>query len=141
MKPRTRWLVLLLSTPILTYAVLGGYLGRTFAQEDAYRPLRIFEDVVTLIMSSYVEEVDIDEVMHGAMRGLSAGLDADSAYLTPAEVAALEQDAPAPEGAVGLSLTRQYYLRVVSARDGSPAAQAELRPGRLHPRDRRQVHP
>ena len=129
MKPRTRGLVLLLSTPILAYAVLGGYLGRTFAQEDGYRPLRIFEDVVTLIMGSYVEEVDIDEVMHGAMRGLSAGLDADSSYLTPAEVAALEQDAPAPEGDVGLSLTRQYYLRVVSARDASPAAQAGLRPG------------
>ena len=29
----------------------------------------------------------------------------------------------------GLELTRQYYLRVVAARDGSPAAKAGLRPG------------
>ena len=29
----------------------------------------------------------------------------------------------------GVELTRQYYLRVVAARDGSPAAKAGLRPG------------
>ncbi len=29
----------------------------------------------------------------------------------------------------GLELTRQYYLRVIAARDGSPAAKAGLRPG------------
>ena len=129
MTRRTRRLILLLSTPIVAFAVLGGYLGRTLAQEDSYRPLRIFEDVVTLITSSYVEDVDIDEVMSGAMRGLAAGLDADSAYLTPAEVTALEQGEAVPTGDVGLSITRQYYVRVVSALDGSPAAQAGLRPG------------
>lgn len=129
MQRRTRLLVFLLSTPIVAFTVLGGYLGHTVAQEDSYRPLRIFEDVVTLIMSSYVEEVDIDEVMSGAMRGLASGLDADSAYLTPAEVAAIESDERLPAGDTGLTLTRQYYLRVVSARDGSPAARAGLRPG------------
>ena len=35
----------------------------------------------------------------------------------------------AATGSTGLSLTRQYYLRVVAARDGSPAAQAGLHTG------------
>jgi carboxyl-terminal processing protease len=129
MRYRTRLLVLLLSAPILAFAVLGGYLGRTFAQEDSYRPLRIFEDVVSLILNSYVEDVDVDLVMAGAMRGLSGGLDADSAYLTPGDVAALESGDALPEGRTGVTLTRQFYLRVLSARDGSPAAEAGLRPG------------
>ena len=129
MKYRTRLLVLLLSAPILVFAVLGGYLGRTFAQEDSYRPLRIFEDVVSLILNSYVEDVDVDRVMAGAMRRLSGGLDADSAYLTPGDVAALESGDALPEGRTGVTLTRQFYLRVLSARDGSPAAEAGLRPG------------
>ena len=37
--------------------------------------------------------------------------------------------APLPAGDVGLDLTRQYYLRVIAARDGSPAAKAGLRTG------------
>ena len=40
-----------------------------------------------------------------------------------------EPDAPLPAGDVGIELTRQYYLRVIAARDGSPAAKAGLRTG------------
>ena len=48
-------------------------------KEGTYPHLRIFEDVVSLIVGNYVEEVDVDKVMSGAMRGLAEGLDADSA--------------------------------------------------------------
>ena len=34
-----------------------------------------------------------------------------------------------PGGDIGLEMTRQYYLRVISARDGSPAAKAGLQTG------------
>ena len=129
MSRRTRLLALWLSAPILAFVVLGGYVSRTSAQEDRYRPLRIFEDVVSLILNSYVEEVDIDRVMTGAMRGLAEGLDAESTFLTQDDVAALESGAPLPEGQTGITLTRQYYLRVLSARDESTAAVAGLRPG------------
>ena len=129
MTHRSRVLVLLISAPVLVFAVLGGYLGRTFAQEDAYRHLRIFEDTVSLILNNYVEQVEVDDVMRGALRGLSAGFDGEISYLTPDEVQTIEQDDPLPAGTTGLTLTRQYYLRVVAARDGSPAARAGLRPG------------
>jgi carboxyl-terminal processing protease len=69
--------------------------------------------------------------MSGAMRGLAEGLDPDSAYLTQAEVAALESTEALPSGETGIEVTRQYYLRVVSARDDSPASRAGLRPGDL----------
>ena len=63
------------------------------------------------------------------MRGLADGLDADSAWLAPAQVAQMEQGASLPAGETGLDLVRQYYLRVVSVRDASPAAVAGLRTG------------
>ena len=63
------------------------------------------------------------------MRGLADGLDPDSAYLTAKQVAALESRAALPDGEVGLELTRQYYLRVIAAREGSPAAAAGLQTG------------
>jgi len=129
MTSRTRLLVLAISTPIIAFAVIGGYLGQALAKDDTYQHLRVFEDVVSLVFNNYVEPVDVKKAMKGAMNGLADGLDADSAFLTPEMVKAYEANAPLGPADVGLELTRQYYLRVVSAREGSPAAKAGLRTG------------
>jgi carboxyl-terminal processing protease len=129
MSSRTRVLVMSISAPVIAFAIVGGFLGRVMAREDTYQHLKIFDDVVNLISSHYVEEADIDKVMKGAMHGLADGLDPDSAYLTPAQVKQVESGAPLAPGGVGLELTRQYYLRVIAARDNSPAAKAGLRTG------------
>ncbi len=130
MTTRTRFTVLLISTPMLAFVLLGGLRGRASAGgDDTFQHLRVFEDVVSLIVSNYVEEVKVDRVMDGAMRGLADGLDPDSAYLTPQQVKAVESGEPLPAGDVGVELTRQYYLRVIAARDQSPAAKAELQTG------------
>jgi carboxyl-terminal processing protease len=118
-----------ISAPVIAFAIVGGFLGRVMAREDTYQHLKIFDDVVSLISSNYVEEADIDKVMHGAMHGLADALDPDSAYLTAAQVKQVESGAALPPGGVGLELTRQYYLRVIAARDNSPAAKAGLRTG------------
>lgn len=129
MNARTRLAVLLVATPLVVFALVGGFLGQASAREESYQHLRIFEDVVSLITSNYVEDVNVDKVMDGAMRGLAEGLDADSAWLTPDQVAQAAKGGPLPEGDTGIDIVRQYYLRVVSVRDGSPAAGAGLRTG------------
>jgi carboxyl-terminal processing protease len=118
-----------ISAPVVAFAIVGGFLGRVLAREDTYQHLKVFDDVVSMITNSYVEPVNVDKVMNGAMRGLADGLDPDSAYLTPQEVKQVESGAALPNGDVGLDLTKQYYLRVVAARDRSPAAKAGLRTG------------
>ena len=97
--------------------------------DDTYQHLRVFQDVVSLVLNNYVEEVKVDRAMEGAMKGLADGLDPDSAYLTAKQVADLDAGAAQPGGDIGLEMTRQYYLRVISARDGSPAAKAGLQTG------------
>lgn len=129
MSARLRLVVLSVSTPILAFALIGGFFGKATAGQDTYVHLRVLEDVVSLISNNYVEEVDLDGVMEGAKRGLADGLDPDSSFLTPAEVRALDEQAPLGPGDVGITLTRQYYLRVVAVRDGSPAAEAGLTTG------------
>jgi carboxyl-terminal processing protease len=129
MSSRTRVIVMSISAPVIAFAIVGGFLGKVMAREDTYQHLKIFDDVVSLISSSYVETADIDKVMKGAMHGLAEGLDPDSAYLTADQVKQVESGAPLPPGGVGLELTRQYYLRVIAARDNSPAAKAGLRTG------------
>lgn len=129
MTSRNQLLVLAVSIPVIVFALVGGYLGQTVTREEIYQPLRVFEDVVSLVLSNYVEEVDVEDAMRGAMNGLADGLDPDSAYLTPGLVAALESGAPAGPASVGLELSRQYYLQVVATRAGSPAAEASLMAG------------
>ena len=129
MTTRTRFVILLVTAPILAYTLVGGVLGRVVARENTYRHLRVFEDVVSLVTDNYVEPVDPARIMQGALWGLAEGLDPDSAYLTPDDVSHYEADDASGEVGVGLVLTRQYYIQVVAARDGSPAAAAGLRPG------------
>jgi len=130
MTSRTRFWVLLVSTPVIAFTLIGGYLGQAMAaKDDTLQHLRVFEDVVSLVLNNYVEEVDVKQAMRGAMRGLADGLDADSAFLTPELVKTFEGNTNPGPADIGVELVRQYYLRVVSARDGSPAAKAGLRTG------------
>ena len=128
---KTRVSVLLVSTPVLAFVLIGGLLGNQAAArgpvDDKFQKLRVFEDVVSLVMQTYVEDVKVNAVMEGAMRGLAEGLDPDSAYLNAAQVK--QAQAPLPAGDLGIELTRQFYLRVIATRDDSPAARAGLQTG------------
>ena len=82
MSAYTRRLVLWISTPVIAFAIIGGYLDKVIARDDTYPQLRIFSDVVEKIAGDYVDKVDVDKVMAGAMHGLADSLDPDSAFLT-----------------------------------------------------------
>ena len=129
MSSRTRLVVMSISAPIIAFAIVGGFLGKVMAREDTFQHLKPFDDVVGFIASNYVEEVSVEKVMQGALRGLADGLDPDSAYLSPDQVKEVEAGRALPAGDIGVELTRQYYLRIIAARDGSPAAKAGLRSG------------
>jgi carboxyl-terminal processing protease len=130
MTSRTRFIAIVISAPVIAFTVIGGLMGHAMARADeTYANLRVFHDVVSLIMSNYVEQPNMDSVMRGAMRGLAEGLDSDSAYLTAPQARQFESGEQAAPADVGITLTHQYYLRVVATRDDSPAAKAGIRPG------------
>jgi len=132
MSVRSRLLVFLVSAPLVALVAVGGPLGAGAAgpaPQQNVSQLPVFQDVVRFILGAYVEEVNIDKVMDGAMRGLADALDPSSAFLTAEEVRALQGTATQPAGEVGLIVTRWGYLRIVGVRDGSPAARAGLQTG------------
>ena len=130
MTRKTRWFVLVVSTPLVALVTIGGIIGTPRgAAPQSNGHLRVFEDVLRLVLNVYVEDVNVDRVMDGAMHGLTDGLDTSSAFLQPDEVRAIESKAPMPAGDIGLVVTRQFYLRVLGVRDGSPAARAGLQTG------------
>jgi carboxyl-terminal processing protease len=128
---KTRMSVLVLSTPVLAFVLVGGLMGAANSAQSSgqqtYQHLRMFDDVVDLVMNNYVGDVPVDKVMDGAMRGLADGLDPDSAFLNAGQVKAVESGEAAPDGDVGIELTRRYYLYIIAARDDSAAQKAGLR--------------
>ena len=139
MTSRTRLWVLAISTPVIVFALVGGYLGQAMAKDDTYQHLRVFDDVVTHVVNNYVEEVDLKQAMRGAMRGLAEALDADSAFLTPELVRTVESNSSAGPGRCGhragaaVLPAGRVGSRGFSGGQGRPAHR------RLHPRDRQQA--
>ena len=129
MASKKRIYTLALLVPIIAFVVIGGFFSQAMTRDDTFRHLAVFNDVVSIVLKNYVEEVDITPAVKGAMRGLSEALDSDSAYLTQELVQSIIVNGALGEAEIGLDVIRQYYLRVVSALDGSPAAKAGLKAG------------
>ncbi|MBI5512951.1 MAG: S41 family peptidase [Deltaproteobacteria bacterium] len=95
-----------------------------------YRRLGIVAQVLAHIENSYVDPVDEDRLIDGAIRGMVNTLDPHSAYLDAEEYALLESEATGQFGGIGVEIdARGDYLTVISPIAGSPAARAGVRAG------------
>lgn len=129
MSHRTRLLVALVSTGLIGYIAVGSLLGRVLG-DTSYGQLAIFNEVVRLVVDSYVEPVNVDRAMAGARLGMSDALDGDSSYLDAEEFRLYRQPPKEDEAEVGVVLTRRFsFVMVVAPRPGSPAEKAGLRTG------------
>ena len=131
MSPRVRLVVALGSTTLILYIALGTVLGRVFG-DTSYGQLALFNEVVRLVLDAYVEPVNLDRAMAGAAFGMVDVLDGESAYLDAAAFKAYQDPPKQPQADIGVALSRRFsFLAVVSARPGSPAEKAGVRPGDL----------
>ena len=97
-----------------------------------YEQLNLFGEAFERVRNDAVEPVGDGKLVRTAISGMLSGLDPRSVYLTEAEYKALQSKAPEDSAATGLVLTMDNSLaKVVSPRDGSPAAGADIKPGDL----------
>ena len=131
MSPRGRLAIALTSTLLVAYVALGSLLGRVLG-DTTYGQLALFNEVLRIVLEAYVEPVNVDRAMNGARVGLTDGLDGDSAYLDAEEFRAYQAAGQETDAEIGVILSRRVaFLMVVSARAGSPAQKAGIRPGDL----------
>jgi carboxyl-terminal processing protease len=129
MSPRSRLLIALTSTGLLAYIAVGFFFGRVMG-DTTYGQLAVFNEVVRMVLDSYVEPINLDRAMAAADRGLTEALDGDSAYLDEAEFKAYQQGSRDSEAEIGLAVTRRYgFLMALQPRAGSPADKAGIRAG------------
>ncbi len=102
------------------------------ASGTIYEQLNLFGEAFERIRNDAVEPVGDPKLVRTAISGMLSGLDPRSVYLTEAEYKALQSKAPEDSAATGLVLTMDNSIaKVVSPRDGSPAAAADIKPGDL----------
>lgn len=131
MSARGRLVVALASTGVIFYIAVGSVLGRVMG-DTTYGQLTVFNEVIRMVLDSYVEPVNLDRTMAGAYRGLAEALDGDSAYLDAEQFKAYQEPSHRPLADVGLVLTRRYsFIMVVGTRPDSPARKAGIRTGDL----------
>jgi carboxyl-terminal processing protease len=95
-----------------------------------YSKLAIFARVLTKLERLYVEPVDGDDLIYGAIRGMVRTLDPHSAFLLPDEFRILEEDTQGKFGGVGVEVGIQDdILTVITPMPGTPAEKAGLEPG------------
>ena len=129
MSPRTRLLLAVASTCMVAYIAVGSLLGRVLG-DTTYGQLAVFNEVIRMVLDSYVEPINLDRAMAAADRGLTEALDGDSAYLDDAEFKAYQQGTRDSDAEIGLVLTRRYgFLMALAPRPGSPAEKAGIRAG------------
>ncbi len=96
----------------------------------AYSKLKVFGDVLSLIQSSYVEEVNVDNLVRGAVNGMVHTLDPHSNYLTPEMLKQVEVETKGVFGGLGIEIgIKDALLTVIAPIEDTPAARAGLQAG------------
>ncbi len=102
------------------------------AQSIPYEELQTFTDVMSRIKQDYVEPVQDKKLLEDSIRGMLAGLDPHSAYLSPEEFKELRIGTTGQFGGLGIEVTMEGGLvKVVAPIDDTPASRAGIKAGDL----------
>jgi len=108
---------------------LAGMPSPSGANED-YASLKQFSHVLDMVEKSYVQEVDRQELIQGAIEGMLKNLDPHSAYMGKDAFQEMQVETKGEFTGVGIEITiREGRLTVVSPIEGTPAYEAGLKAG------------
>ena len=95
-----------------------------------YHKLNVFTRVLSYVENNYIEDVDQDRLIYGAIKGMLGTLDPHSSFMDPAQYREMKAETTGQFGGVGLEVEmRDGVLTVMSALEGTPAAKAGLGTG------------
>ena len=125
MNSKAKYIVLLVSSVVVLYAIIGGMMGRANPQAGSYQQLATFMEVVQRVQSDYVDDPIFAAAFAGAIRGMVERVDPYGGYLSPESVNFYENFDAQTTGSIGVILAKKFdYPMIVSAVSGGPAARA-----------------
>lgn len=131
MNSRWKYFFVTTSTVLVAFLLFGARHGvSASSNEDQYRHLAVYTEVLSRIKSDYVEEPDMKNVTLGALNGMLESIDPYASYLSADQYKQYLKSKDPKKADVGLVLSKRLgYVGIVDAIPGSPAAKAGLNTG------------
>ncbi len=129
---RKAYFATFLAAALLGFAVSFSLTAPTptnAASSETYRQLNLFGEIFERVRSDYVSETEDEVLIEDAIRGMLAGLDPHSSYLTARAFQEMQIQTRGEYGGLGLEVTLDQdlgYVRVVSPMDDTPADRAGI---------------
>jgi len=125
---KNNWIALLIVFTTVVLAVPNAWTSPATSQKErelTYRKLELFSNILSILQENYVEEINTDKVIEGAINGLLRSLDPHSSYLTPQNFRELQNETQGSFTGIGIEITiKDGKLTVVSPIEDTPAYDA-----------------
>ena len=105
---------------------------RAESRDELYRKLDVFAKVLHYVDTSYVKEVDQQELIYGAIKGMLETLDAHTMFMPPDVYREMKIDTTGEFQGLGLVIEKRDAsgeLTVIAPMESSPAVRAGIKPG------------
>ena len=100
------------------------------AENDIYKKIDLFGEVLEKINNEYVDEIDQSESMDSAINGLLQSLDPYSAYMSPEVFNEMQTETSGEFGGLGIEVSMEAgVVKVISPIDDTPASKAGIKAG------------
>ena len=100
------------------------------SENDIYKKIDLFGEVLEKINKEYVDEIDQSESMDSAINGLLQSLDPYSAYMSPEIFNEMQSETSGEFGGLGIEVSMESgVVKVISPIDDTPAFKAGIKAG------------
>ena len=100
------------------------------SENDIYKKIDLFGEVLEKINKEYVDEIDQSESMDSAINGLLQSLDPYSAYMSPKIFNEMQTETSGEFGGLGIEVSMESgVVKVISPIDDTPASKAGIKAG------------
>ena len=107
------------------------FVSKTYSSENnIYKKIDLFGEVLEKINKEYVDEVNQSESMDSAINGLLQSLDPYSAYMSPEIFNEMQTETSGEFGGLGIEVGMESgVVKVISPIDDTPASKAGIKAG------------
>ena len=100
------------------------------SENDIYKKIDLFGEVLEKINEEYVDEINQSESMDSAINGLLQSLDPYSAYMSPEIFSEMQTETSGEFGGLGIEVSMEAgVVKVISPIDDTPASRAGIKAG------------
>jgi len=105
-------------------------ISKSENENDIYKKIDLFSEVLDKINKEYVEDVNQSDAMDAAINGVLQSLDPYSAYMSPESFENMQTETSGEFGGLGIEVGMEAgVVKVISPMDNSPASKAGIKAG------------